>query len=139
MATTKMTNKTALEIALAMVQESAHPEKELVAEKLTKQIESLAKKNGKASGKPTAKQVASMELGENLVQFLRENPTQMFSIAELMKSVPGLPEDISNQKMTSLFRQDNVRPHFRREVVKGKAYFQFFENVEEEVEEEVEE
>ena len=135
MATTKMTNKTALEIALAMVQESAHPEKELVAEKLTKQIESLVKKNGK----PTAKRVANMELGENLVQFLRENPTQMFSIAELMKSVPGLPEDISNQKMTSLFRQDNVRPHFRKEVVKGKAYFQFFENVEEEVEEEVEE
>ena len=138
MATTKMTNKTALEIALAMVQESAHPEKELIAEKLTKQIESLAKKNGKASGKPTAKQVANMGLGESLVNFLAEHPTQMFTIAELMKSVPGLPEDISNQKMTSLFRLESVKPYYRREMVKGKAYFQYTEKAEE-VEEEMEE
>ena len=133
--TKKMTNKTALEIALALVLESAHPEKAEVAEKLTKQIESIAKKNSKTSGKLTPKQIANLEIGESVVQYLRENPTQMFSIAELLKNVPNMPEDMSSQRLTAVFRQDNVRPYYRRDTVKGKSYFQYCESVEEEVEE----
>ena len=137
MATNKnaMTNKSALEIALALVLESAHPEKALVAEKLQKQIASIEKKKSAPSKAQTAKQTANLSMGESLVEFLREHSDQMFTIAELMKQVPNLPEDVSNQKMTSLFRLDSVRPYYRRDVVKGKAYFQYAEPTEAEEEE----
>ena len=136
MATTKnaMTNKSALEIALALVQESAHPEKDLVAEKLQKQIASIEKKKSAPSKAQTAKQTANLSMGESLVEFLREHGNQMFTIAELMKQVPNLPEDVSNQKMTSLFRLETVKPYYRREMVKGKAYFQYAESTETEEE-----
>jgi len=133
MATTnaKMTKATAFAIALELVNQSNHPEKALVMEKISKEIENLQKKNSK-SGKPTAKQIANAGLGDALVSFLREHSTQMFTVSELMKNVPNLPEDISNQKMTGLFRLDNVRPYYRRDVVKGKAYFQYAEPTEDE-------
>lgn len=131
MATTnaKMTKATAFAIALELVNQSNHPEKALVMEKISKEIENLQKKNSK-SGKPTAKQIANAGLGEALVSFLREHSTQMFTVSELMKSVPNLPEDISNQKMTGLFRLESVKPYYRREMVKGKAYFQYVEPTE---------
>jgi hypothetical protein len=133
MATTKMTNKIALETAIAVLSaDNAHDE---VVAKLQKMLESVEKKNSKTSGKLTPKQVANLEIGESVVKYLRENPTQMFSIAELLKNVPNLPEDMSSQRLTAVFRQDNVRPYFRRDTVKGKSYFQYFEAVEEEVEE----
>ena len=132
--TPKFTKATAFSIALELVNQSNHPDKALVAEKLSKELENLSKKKS-GSGKLTAKQTANLGLGEALVEFLRENPNQMFTIGELMKSVPGLPEDVSNQKMTSLFRLDSVKPYYRREMVKGKAYFQYTEPTEE-VEEE---
>ena len=133
MATTKMTNKIALETAIAVLSaDNAHDE---VVAKLQKMLESVEKKNSKTSGKLTPKQVANLEIGESVVKYLRENPTQMFSIAELLKNVPNMPEDMSSQRLTAVFRQDNVRPFFRRDTVKGKSYFQYFEAVEEEVEE----
>ena len=125
MATNKMTNKTALEIALAMVQASAHPEKELVAEKLSKQIASLDKKNSTKSDKPTAKQVANMGLGELIVSFLHENADKRFTVTELMKQVEGLPAEITNQKLTGIFRLESVKPHYTRTMDKGRAYFQY--------------
>lgn len=124
--TNKMTNKTALEIALALVEQSAHPEREAVMEKLTKQIASLDKKNTK-SGKPTAKQVANMGLGELVVSFLREHSDEKFTVTELMKQVPGLPAEITNQKLTGIFRLESVKPFFERTMDKGKAYFQYKE------------
>ena len=133
MATTKMTNKIALETAIAVLStDNAHDE---VVAKLQKMLESVEKKNSKTSGKLTPKQVANLEIGESVVKYLRENPTQMFSMAELLKNVPNMPEDMSTQRLTAVFRQDNVRPHYRRETVKGKSYFQYREAVEEEVEE----
>ena len=134
MATTKnaLTKASAFAIALELVNQSNHPQKDEVAEKVAKEIEQLTKKKSGNSAKQTAKQTANMELGEKVVAHLRANPNQMFTIGELMKNVPGLPEDISNQKMTSIFRLDNVRPYYRRDVVKGKAYFQYAEPVEDE-------
>ena len=123
--TPKMTKATAFSIALELVNQSNHPNKVEVAEKIVKEIENLGKKNSKTSGVPTKKQVANMGLGEQVVAYLADHPTQMFTIGELMKNVPNLPEDISNQKMTSLFRLDSVKPYYRREMVKGKAYFQY--------------
>lgn len=132
MATTtekKMTKATAFAIARELVEQSNHPDKVEVMEKLAKEIENLSKKNSK-SGKPTAKQTANMGLGELVVDYLRENPDQMFTITELMKKIPGLPEEITNQKLTSIFRLDIVKPFIKREMVKGKAYFQYVEPAE---------
>ena len=126
--TTKITNKVALEKAIACVQCYAEntPETAEVVVKLQKMLESLEKKNSK-SGKPTAKQIANMGLGEIVVSFLRENADQKFTITELMKQDPGLPEEITNQKMTGLFRLESVKPFYERTMDKGKAYFQYKE------------
>ena len=134
MATTKnaMTKVSAFTIALELINQSNHPQKAEVAEKVAKEIEQLSKKKSGNSAKQTAKQTANEAMGEKVVSFLSDNRNQMFTIGELMKKVEGLPEDISNQKMTSIFRLDSVKPYFRREMVKGKAYFQYAEPVEEE-------
>ena len=133
MATTKnaMTKVSAFTIALELINQSNHPQKAEVAEKVAKEIEQLSKKKSGNSAKQTAKQTANEAMGEKVVSFLSTNPNQMFTIGELMKKVEGLPEDISNQKMTSIFRLESVKPYFRREMVKGKAYFQYTEPSEE--------
>ena len=136
MATTKMTNKVAFEMAITALSASDLANKDEAIAKIAKAIEQLEKKNSKTSGKLTAKQTANLSIGESVVEFLRANPNQMFSIAELMKKVEGLPEDVSPQKMTAIFRLDNVRPYYRREMVKGRAYFQYTEMTEVDEEEE---
>lgn len=125
MATTekKMTKVNALTIALELVEKSTHAEKDAVADKIRKEIENLSKKSG--VGKPTAKQTANMGLGELVVEHLRNNPTERFTVTQLMKSVEGLPAEITNQKLTALFRLDNVKPFVNRTMEKGVAYFQY--------------
>ena len=119
----KMTNKTALEIAIAVLSaDNAHDE---VVAKLQKMLESIEKKKSAPSKAQTAKATANMGLGELIVQHLRENPNQMFTITELMKSVEGLPAEITNQKLTAIFRLDSVKPYYTRTMEKGKAYFQY--------------
>ena len=135
MATTKMTNKVAFELAISALSASTLPDKDEAIAKIAKAIEQLEKKNSKTSGKLTPKQTANLAIGDAVVEFLRSKPTQMFSISELLKQVEGLPEDMSSQRMTAIFRQDNVRPYYRRETVKGKSYFQYREAVETEEEE----
>ena len=132
----KITNKVALEKAIAcMSLYGEHtPETAEVIAKLEKMLESTAKKNSK-SGKPTAKQTANMGLGELVLSHLRENPNQMFTITELMKSVEGLPAEITNQKLTAIMRLDSVKPFIKRTMDKGKAYFQYAESAEVEEEE----
>ena len=119
----KMTNKTALEIAISVLSaDNAHDE---AVAKLQKMLESLEKKKSSPSKAQTAKATANMGLGELIVQHLRENPNQMFTITELMKSVEGLPAEITNQKLTAIFRLDSVKPYYTRTMEKGKAYFQY--------------
>lgn len=122
--TPKMTKASAFAIALELVNQSAHPDKVAVAEKISKEIENLSKKNS-GTGKPTAKQTANLGLGEMVVAHLRANPTRMYTVTELMKSIEGLPPEITNQRMTALFRLDSVKPYFTRTMDKGKAYFQY--------------
>ena len=136
MATTKMTNKVAFEMAITALSASDLANKDEAIAKIAKAIEQLEKKNSKTSGKLTPKQTANLAIGDAVVEFLRSKPTQMFSIAELLKQVEGLPEDVSPQKMTAIFRLDNVRPYYRREMVKGRAYFQYTEMTEVDEEEE---
>lgn len=117
----EMTKVNALTIALELVEQSAHAEKEAVANKIRKEIENLSKK----STTLTPKQTANMGLGEMVVEFLRNHPNDRYTVTQLMKSVEGLPAEITNQRMTSLFRLDSVKPYFVRTMEKGVAYFQY--------------
>lgn len=127
----KMTKATAFALAIKALEGTDFPEKAEAIAKLTKEIENVSKKNS-GSGKPTAKQTANMGLGELVVSHLRSNPNQMFTITELMKSVPGLPAEITNQKLTAIMRLDSVKPFISRTMDKGKAYFQYVNPSEEE-------
>lgn len=125
MATTnKMTKVSAFTIALELVNNSAHPDKVAVAEKIAKELENLSKKSA-GNGKPTAKQTANMGLGELVVEFLRNHADTAYTVTELMKQVEGLPAEITNQKLTALFRLDNVKPFVVRSMDKGKAYYKY--------------
>lgn len=117
----EMTKVNALTIALELVEQSAHAEKEAVANKIRKEIENLSKK----STTLTPKQTANMGLGEIVVEFLRNHPNDRYTVTQLMKSVEGLPAEITNQRVTSLFRLDSVKPYFVRTMEKGVAYFQY--------------
>jgi hypothetical protein len=119
----KMTKVNALTIALELVEKSTHAEKDAVAEKIRKEIENLSKKSG--VGKPTAKQTANMGLGELVVGYLRNNSTERYTVTQLMKLVEGLPAEITNQRLTALFRLDSVKPYVNRSMEKGVAFFQY--------------
>ena len=127
--TTKMTKATAFAIALEVLENSNHPDREQVIAKIAKEIENISKKSA-GSGKPTAKQVANIGLGDMVVNFLRDHADKKFTVTELMKQIPGLPAEITNQRMTALFRLDSVKPYFERTMDKGKAYFQYAEPAE---------
>lgn len=127
MANTKgMTKVQAFALAIEALADSNLANKDEAIAKLNKEIENVSKKNSK-SGKPTAKQTANMGLGELVVDFLREHEGEKFTITELLKAVPSLPAEITNQKLTSIFRLESVKPFVNREMEKGKAYFQYAE------------
>ena len=95
----------------------------MLAEKLAHEVELLGKKN--SPSKLTPQQVANRGLGEMVVDFLREHEGERFTVTELMKQVEGLPAEITNQRMTGLFRLDSVQPFVSRTMEKGRAYFQY--------------
>ena len=125
MATTKMTNKTAFSIALELVNQSNHPEKAEVAEKIVKAIEGLEKKKSAPSKAQVAKATANVGLGELVLDFLRENEGKSFTVTEMLKQVEGLPAEITNQKLTYILRMDAVKPFISKEMVKGKAMYAY--------------
>ena len=120
MATTKMTNKTALEIALGMIMESTHPDKDAVAEKLQKQIASLEKKSAKTSGEPTKAQKANMALADQIAEWMELN--KAYSISEISKNCPAVlgatPQKI--RPLLTLLIADKV---VERSEEKGKPMF----------------
>ena len=86
------------------------------------EIELLTKKNS-ADKKPTAKQEANATIKSAILTVMEANPNQMFTVSELMKKVPGLPEDMSNQRMSALVRQMVEAGLVKRTEVQRKAYF----------------
>lgn len=92
-------------------------------EKLEQQIEKLGKKS--TSKKLTEAQKANIELGEIVLDFLRNHANEQFTVADLLKNVPGLPEEIVSAKMTSLLRQPSVQPFIDWEEVKGRRYYRY--------------
>ena len=125
----KMTKAVAFEMAIKALETSAIPGKDDAIAKIAKEIENLSKKKS-GSGKPTAKQTANIGLGEMVVAHMRANPNQLFTVTDLMKSVEGLPAEITNQKLTALFRLDSVKPYIVRTMDKGKAFYQYNKSAE---------
>ena len=76
----EMTKVNALTIALELVENSAHAEKEAVANKIRKEIENLSKKSAKASGELTKTQKDNLALSAQMLDWMESN--HAYSIAK---------------------------------------------------------
>ena len=83
-------------------------------------IEALDKKSGKASGKPTATQVANKGIKNAIVEGME--PNEAYTITDIIKSIPACAE-LTNQKVSALVRQLIAEGLVVRTEDKGKAYF----------------
>ena len=83
-------------------------------------IKALDNKSGKASGKPTATQIANKGIKDAIVEGMAENMT--YTITDIIKSIPACA-DLTNQKVSALVRQLIAEGVVVRTENKGKAYF----------------
>lgn len=84
----EMTKVSALTIALELVEQSAHAEKEAVANKIRKEIENLSKKSAKASEELTKTQKDNLVLAGQMLDWMESN--HAYSISELSKNCPAV-------------------------------------------------
>lgn len=112
MTNAKMTNKKALEYAIANCNLPSD-----VQEKFEKMIIAIEKK-ASADRKPTKAQAQNEEIKSQILDLMNEN--QLYTVTELMKA---LPMEISNQKVSALLRQLKESGAVVRTEEKGKAYF----------------
>ena len=126
MATNKnMTKAQAFAIAVEALATSTHPQAQEARAKVLTEIENLAKKKSSPSKAQTAKATANVGLGEIVLDFLRSDPNRMMTVSEMLKEIPGLPAEITNQKLTYILRMDAVKPFVKKEMVKGKALYSY--------------
>lgn len=116
----EMTKVNALTIALELVEQSAHAEKEAVANKIRKEIENLSKKSAKASGELTKTQKDNLVLATQMLDWMESN--HAYSISELSKNCPAVlgatPQKI-RPLLTGLIKSNAVV----RTEEKGKPLF----------------
>ena len=117
--TPKMTKaqKFALLKSIPAVAENA-----MLVEFIDHEVELLTKKNS-TEKKPTAKQTANEGIKDEVLKFMGEDPTRLFTVTELTKEVPNLPEDMSVNRMTALLRQLKNAGLVERTEDKRKALF----------------
>lgn len=110
---TTYVNDTKVEVTAGMLADAMHHELELLTTKK----------------KPSPKQVSEQEVRKNradmVMEFLRDHKDEKFTISDLQRKVPGLPEDISTSAVTYLFKQPVLIQHSKRTVDKGRAYYQY--------------
>ena len=119
MANTKMTNKTALTIALTAIGDT-NPE---ATAKIQKMIEQLDKKNA-APRKLTAQQEKNEVVKTEITAFLEEHADEGFTVSDLLKAVPVLEGD-SNQHASALLRQLVQAGIVAKYSEKRRTYFKF--------------
>lgn len=116
----EMTKVNALTIALELVEQSAHAEKEAVANKIRKEIENLSKKSAKASGELTKTQKDNLVLAGQMLDWMESN--HAYSISDLSKNCPAVlgatPQKI-RPLLTGLIKSNAVV----RTEEKGKPLF----------------
>ena len=120
----KMTKAVAFQMAISALENSTDPKASEAVEKIRKEIENLAKKKS-GNGKPTKKQEANSALAEQVAIYMASHPTQMFTVTELVKGVPGLPADMSTQKMTPLLTALVNENKVSKSKDKGKSMYQW--------------
>lgn len=94
----------------------------MLAEFIAHEQELLAKKNT-AEKKPTAQQEANATIKAGVLAEMEANPNQLFTVSELLKKVPNLPDTMTNQRMSALVRQMVDAGQVKRTEDKRKAFF----------------
>lgn len=95
----------------------------VLSEFVAHEIELLSGRSS-ANRKMTPQQEANLKIKESIVEFVTASPNQIFTITEFCKRVPGVPAEMTNQRMTSLVTQLVADKKLTRIVEKGRAYFQ---------------
>ena len=114
---TKMTKMQKFEMLANLAEVKASP---VLSEFVAREIALLEKKN--TERKPTEKQTANKAIQEAILETMRIDSERKFTITELMKVVPGLPEDMTNQRMSALVRP-LIDVKVERIEEKRKAFF----------------
>lgn len=115
----KMTHKDYFSALLNMAEVKAYPGME---DFITGRISALEKK-ASAPHKETEADKEKDGIKASVLAFLQDNPDKQYTITQLMKEVPGLPADISNQKLTALVRQLLLAELVDKVVEKRVSYF----------------
>ena len=97
-------------------------ENEMLVEFIDHEMELLAKKNS-ADKKPTAQQVANKGIADAIVSAMANEPARLFTITELIKSVPECAE-LTNQRVSAIVR-GLIGVSVERVEDKRKAYFRY--------------
>lgn len=118
-ATKKMTHKDYFTALLDMPEVQNYPG---MTEFIEGRISAIEKK-ASAPKKETEQDKVKDGIKSAVLTHLRENADKRFTITTLMKEVPGLPADISNQKLTALVRQLLLAELVVKEVDKRVSYF----------------
>ena len=118
----KMTKATAWNIVKTIVAESNHPQSAELVEKIEHELELLAKKNA-SEKKLTPQQIANEAIKNAVLETMSTDPNRLFTITELTKEVPNLPEDMSVNRMSALVRQLKDEGKVVRIEEKRKALF----------------
>ena len=94
----------------------------MLSEFIAHEMELLAKKNT-ADKKPTAQQEANAGIKSVVLTLMQEHPNQLYTVSELLKAVPDLPDTMTNQRMSAIVRQMVDAGQVKRTEDKRKAYF----------------
>ena len=94
----------------------------MLTEFIAHEMELLSKKNA-SDKKPTAQQEANAGIKNGVLALMQERPNQMFTVSELLKAVPDLPDTMTNQRMSAIVRQMKDEGLVKRTEDKRKAYF----------------
>ena len=113
----KMTKMQKFEILSNLPEVKNNP---ILAEFVAHEMELLSKKNS-AEKKPTEKQTANAAIQAEVLNAMEVNT--LYTITDLCKTVPNLPEDMTNQRMSALVRQLVLNGTVERIEEKRKAYF----------------
>lgn len=115
--TTKLTKMDKFEMLANLPAVQSDP---VLSEFVAHEMELLSKKNS-AEKKPTAQQTANKAIQTAVLETMTEG--KQYTITDLLKQVPNLPEDMTNQRMSALVRQMVDAGLVEREEIKRKAYF----------------
>lgn len=117
--TKKMTHKDYFTALLDMPEVQNYPG---MTEFIEGRITALEKKASAPKKESEADKVKS-GIKADVLAFLSANEGKKFTITQMMKSVPNLPAEISNQRLTSLVTQMVRENEVERVVEKRVSYF----------------